>query len=67
MRLTVDIPAETLNDLSRILKETKKSRAVAKAVAGFVQQEKARDFGRALRAGDFDYPTTNEAIEKLQG
>ena len=67
MRLTVDIPDDVLEELSRILDEKKRSPAVAKAVAEFVRREKARDFAQWLRKGEFNYPKTNDEVEKLQG
>jgi hypothetical protein len=36
---------------------------VAFAVRDFLNRKKARDFGRMLREGKFDYPATNEEIE----
>jgi hypothetical protein len=66
MRITVDIPEDILKDLSIILNDDKKSPAVAKAVTEFVRREKASDFARMLRRGEFDYPTTNEGVEQLQ-
>jgi Arc/MetJ family transcription regulator len=67
MRLTVDIDDEVLSDLSAITGESKKSPAVALAVAEFVRYKKAREFGKLLREGSFDYPSTNDEIEKAQG
>ena len=64
MRITVDIEKGVLEDLIRITGDSKKSPAVAKAVADFVQRRKAREFGRMLREGAFDFPATNEEIEK---
>ena len=64
MRITVDIEDSVLEDLVRITGDSKKSPAVAKAVADFVQRRKAREFGRMLREGAFDYPATNEEIER---
>jgi Arc/MetJ family transcription regulator len=63
MRITVDIDEATLQDLARITGEHKKSPAVALAVAEFVNRKKAREFGRLLREGAFDYPETNDTIE----
>jgi Arc/MetJ family transcription regulator len=63
MRITVDIDEATLAELARITGESKKSPAVAKAVTEFVNRKKARDFGRLLREGAFDYPATNDEIE----
>ncbi len=67
MRITVDIPDDVLGELCSILHENKKSPAVAKAVSEFVRREKATDFVRLLRKGEFDYPATNESVEQLQG
>ena len=63
MRVTVDIDESTLADLAQITGENKKSPAVAKAVTEFVNRKKAREFGRMLREGAFDYPSTNDEIE----
>lgn len=59
----MEIDEATLEDLSRITGESKKSPAVAKAVTEFVNRKKARELGRMLREGVFDYNTTNEEIE----
>ncbi len=67
MRITVDIDQTTLDDLSKITGESKKSPAVALAVAEYIKREKAREFGKLLREGSFDYPASNDKIEKLQG
>ncbi len=64
MRLTVEIDDAVLDDLVRLTGETKKSPAVAKAVEEFVRRRKARELGRALREGYFDYPVTNEELEQ---
>ena len=63
MRITVDIDKATLRDLAQITGERKKSPAVAEAVTEFVNRRKAREFGRLLREGAFDYPATNDEIE----
>jgi hypothetical protein len=67
MRITVDIKDDILEELSKITGEDKKSPAVAFAVAEYVKREKAKEFGKLLREGAFDYPATNDEIEKLQG
>ncbi|MGP8197942.1 MAG: type II toxin-antitoxin system VapB family antitoxin [Limisphaerales bacterium] len=67
MRITVDVDSATLNELSKITGEKKKSPAVALAVREFIKREKARRFGKLLREGGFDYPATNDEIEKSQG
>jgi metal-responsive CopG/Arc/MetJ family transcriptional regulator len=67
MRITVDIDDATLDDLSKITGEAKRSPAVAFAVNEYIKREKAKEFGKLLREGSFDYPATNDEIEKLQG
>ncbi|HEY3862283.1 MAG TPA: type II toxin-antitoxin system VapB family antitoxin [Verrucomicrobiae bacterium] len=67
MRITVDIEDELLDDLSKITGVDKKSPAVALAVSEYVKREKAKEFGKLLREGAFDYHATNDEIEKLQG
>jgi hypothetical protein len=67
MRITVDINDDLIEELSQITGKGKKSPAVAFAVAEFVKREKAKEFGKLLREGAFDYPSTNDEIEKLQG
>jgi len=67
MRITVDIEDALIEELSAITGKGKKSPAVAFAVAEFVKREKAKEFGKLLREGAFDYPSTNDEIEKLQG
>lgn len=64
MRITVDIDDSILNDLMKMSGEKKKSPAISKAVTEFVQRQKAREFGKMLREGAFDYPLTNEEIEQ---
>ena len=56
MRITVDIDESILSDLLEITGDKNKSPAVARAVTEFVRRKKARDFGRMLREGAFDYP-----------
>lgn len=65
MRVTVDIDESILDDLVGIMGEKKKSPAIARAVTEFVKRTKAREFGKKLMEGHFDYPSTNEEIENL--
>lgn len=67
MRITVDIEEKILDDLTKITGESKMSPAVSKAVTAFVKRAKAKEFGKMLREGAFDFPMTNDEIEKLQG
>lgn len=63
----MDIKDETLDELSRITGQAKRSPAVAFAVGEYIRREKAKEFGKLLREGAFDYPATNDEIEKVQG
>ena len=63
MRMTVDIDEKTMSELLKVTGHSKNSPAVAFAVRDFVNRKKARDFGRMLREGAFDYPATNAATE----
>jgi Arc/MetJ family transcription regulator len=63
--MTVDLDEKTLDELLKATGIKKNSPAVAFAVREFLNRKKARDFGRMLREGEFDYPATNEEIEKL--
>ena len=56
MRITVDIDDSILRDLLEITGDKNKSPAVARAVTEFVRRQKAREFGRMIREGVFDYP-----------
>lgn len=64
MRITVDIDKSVLDELAVITGEKKMSPAVNKAVTEFVKRQKARQFGRMLREGVFDYELTNDQIEQ---
>ena len=63
--MTVEIDEATLEELLKVTGHKKNSPAVAFAVRDFINRQKAKDFGRMLREGTFDYPATNEAIEGL--
>jgi metal-responsive CopG/Arc/MetJ family transcriptional regulator len=67
MRITVDIKDESLDELSRITGREKKSPAVAFAVEEYIRREKAKEFGKLLREGSFDYPATNDEVERGEG
>jgi Arc/MetJ family transcription regulator len=64
MRITVDFEETELAELLKVTGETKKSSAVNKAVTEFLNRKKAKEFGRLLREGDFDFDFTNEDVEK---
>lgn len=56
MRITVDIEDDVLTELMKITGDKNKSPAVARAVTEFVRRKQAREFGRMIREGVFDYP-----------
>ncbi|MFZ4778198.1 MAG: type II toxin-antitoxin system VapB family antitoxin [Terrimicrobiaceae bacterium] len=60
MRISVDIDDDTLRDVMALTGEKSKSPALAKAVTEFVRRQRAREFGRLIREGSFDYPDTVE-------
>jgi Arc/MetJ family transcription regulator len=61
MRITVDIEDNILGEVMTLTGERNKSPAVAKAVTEFVKRRKAREFGRLIREGAFDYPDGDTA------
>ncbi len=63
MRMTVDIDKKTLGELLKVTGHSKNSPAVAFAVRDFLNRKKAKNFGRMLREGKFDYPATNDETE----
>lgn len=56
MRITVDIEDDVLAELMRITGDKNKSPAVARAVTEYVRRQQAREFGRMIREGVFNYP-----------
>lgn len=56
MRISVDIEEDTLAEVMALTGEKNKSPALAKAVIEFVRRSRAREFGRLIREGAFDYP-----------
>ncbi len=67
MRITIEIKDALLEELSKVTGKEKKSPAVAYAATDYVKRARAREFGKLLREGAFDYPATNDEIEKVQG
>lgn len=56
MRVSVDIDEETLKEVMALTGETQKSPALAKAIMEFTYRRRAKEFGRLIREGAFDYP-----------
>ncbi len=65
MRITIDIDEAILAEVEKITGEKKRSPAIARIVEEYVKRAQAKDFGRSLLEGEFDYPCTNEEIEGL--
>ena len=61
MRISVEIDEALLDEVMELTGEKNKSPALAKAVEQFVLRAKAREFGRLIREGAFDYPETQVA------
>lgn len=61
--MTVEIEENDLEELTKVTGIKKNSPAVAFAVKDFINRRKAKDFGKMLREGKFDYPATNDEIE----
>ena len=56
MRISVDIDDATVAEVMALTGEKSKSPALAKAVTEYVRRARAREFGRLIREGAFDYP-----------
>ena len=66
MKITVDLDDSTLAELMAVTQERKKGPAVAQAVEEFLKRKKAREFGRLLMEGAFDYPAPSAAEQARQ-
>ena len=64
MRITVDIKDTELDELLKLTGEKKKSSAINKVVTDYLNRRKAKEFGRLLREGAFDFDFTNEYVER---
>lgn len=62
MRISVEIDDAILDEVMALTGERNKSPALARAVTEFVRRAKAREFGRLIREGAFEYPD-QEAVE----
>ncbi len=56
MRISVEIDDAILDEVIALTGEKNKSPALAKAVTEYVRRARAREFGRLIREGAFDYP-----------
>lgn len=56
MRISVEIDDATMDEVMALTGEKNKSPALSRAVTEYVRRAKAREFGRLIREGAFDYP-----------
>lgn len=56
MRISVDIDEAVLAEVMALTGETQKSPALSKAILEFTYRRRAKEFGRLIREGAFDYP-----------
>ena len=65
MRITFEIDANDLKQIQKITGQKKKSPAVAKALADYLQMRRRRAFIEKAMSGQTDYGMTNEELEAL--
>ena len=63
MRITVDLDANDLTEVSRLTGIKKKSPAVALAVQEFIRQKERELFLKKVLAGETDYALSNDELE----
>ncbi len=51
----------------RIAGQPKNLPALQFAAGEHIKREKAKEFGKLMREGAFDYPATNDEVERGQG
>lgn len=56
MKVTVELPDEVVEVAMQMTGEKAKGPALARAVKEYIKREQAREFGRLIREGAFDYP-----------
>lgn len=56
----MEIDEVTLSEVMALTGEKNKSPALAKAVREYVHRQRAREFGRLIREGAFNYPDEGE-------
>jgi 16S rRNA C1402 N4-methylase RsmH len=63
MRVTVEIDEATMAEVIALTGESRKSPALAKAIVEFTRRQRAKEFGRLIREGAFDYPDPGSEVE----
>jgi hypothetical protein len=67
MKITVELDDATMAELVAVTGERKKGPAVVQAVEEFLKRKKAREFGRLLMEGAFNYPVATPEETARQG
>lgn len=65
MRITIEIDDKTLERVQQLTQQSKKSPAVADALAEYIRLKSAREFVAKVMEGKTDYSMTNDEIEAL--
>jgi Arc/MetJ family transcription regulator len=63
MRITIELDEENMRQIQKITGQKKKSPAVSRALAEFVQQHQRRKFIERALSGQTDFSLTNEELE----
>jgi hypothetical protein len=63
MRITFEIDADDVKKIQKITGQKKKSPAISRALADYLQMRERRAFIEKALAGQTDYPLTNEQLE----
>lgn len=66
MRISVEVSDEILQEVMAMTGEKSKGASLARAVMEFVKRRKAREFGKLMREGAFDYDLDSSINEKYQ-
>jgi Arc/MetJ family transcription regulator len=63
MRITIDIDVNSLNRIQKITGEKKKSPAVMRALADYLNWRQRHQFVQRILAGKTDFSLSNEELE----
>jgi len=66
MRISVEVSEDILKEVMAMTGEKSKGASLARAVMEFVKRRKAREFGKLMREGAFDYDIDSSNNEKNQ-
>jgi hypothetical protein len=64
MRISVEVSEYILKEVMAMTGEKSKGASLARAVMEFVKRRKAREFGKLMREGAFDYDVDSSNNEK---